>query len=70
MNSAENRWYQDTNVQKSTDKGSSSKVVTHKQDNNFQTWEKSTWDNSAVYARNQQENIEVNRDIKESFTTD
>ncbi|HRM15955.1 MAG TPA: YadA C-terminal domain-containing protein [Acinetobacter parvus] len=59
-----------TDVQKSTDKGSSSTVVTHKQDNNFQTWEKSTWDNSAVYARNQQENIEVDRDILESSTWD
>lgn len=59
-----------TNVQKSTSKGSSSEVVTHKQDNNFQTWEKSTWDNSAVYARNHEENIEVDRDILESSTWD
>lgn len=70
VNSAENWWYQDTNVQKSTEKGSRSEVVTHKQDNNFQTWEKSTWDNSKVYARNQQENIEVDRDILESSTLD
>ena len=70
VNSAENWWYQDTNVQKSTDKGSRSEVVTHKQDNNFQEWEKSIWDNSKVYARNQQENIEVNRDILESSTWD
>ena len=70
VNSAENWWYQDTNVQKSTEKGSSSTVVTHKQDNNFQTWEKSTWDNSKVYARNHEENIEVDRDILESSTWD
>lgn len=63
-------WWFSTDLQSSTDKGTHSEVVTHKQDNDFQTWEKSTWDNSAVYARNQQENIEVNRDIKESFTTD
>ncbi|MFN3906400.1 MAG: YadA C-terminal domain-containing protein [Acinetobacter junii] len=70
VNSAEDWLYQDTNVQKSTLKATESKVVTRKQDNDFQTWEKSTWDNSAVYARNQQENIEVDRDILESSTWD
>lgn len=60
----------DTNVQKSTSKGATSKVVTHKQDGNFQEHWNTAWDNSTTYARNSQENIEVNRDIKESFTTD
>lgn len=60
----------DTNVQKSTSKDATSKVVTHKQDGNFQEHWNTAWDNSTTYARNSQENIEVNRDIKESFTTD
>lgn len=62
--------FTDENVAKSTEKRTSSKVTTHKQDNNFQTWEKSTEDNSSTYARNQQENIEVNRDISNSKTAD
>lgn len=59
-----------TDVQKSTDKRSSSTVVTHKQDNNFQEHWNTSWDNSAVYARNHQENIEVDRDISNSWAVD
>ncbi|ANF81374.1 hypothetical protein A3K93_03645 [Acinetobacter sp. NCu2D-2] len=69
-NSAENWWYQDTNVQKSTNKGTSSTVVTHKQDADFKEHWNTSWDNSAVYARNHQENIEVDRDISNSWAED
>lgn len=59
-----------TEVQKSTFKRSDSKVVTHKQDNNFQEHWNTSRDNSAVYARNHQENIEVDRDISNSWAED
>ncbi len=60
----------DSNVAKTTDKGTTSTVVTHKQDGNFQEHWNTAWDDSATYTRNQQENIEVNRDISNSFTSD
>ncbi|NNP69521.1 YadA C-terminal domain-containing protein [Acinetobacter sp. Ac_5812] len=53
----------DTDVQKSTMKGTASKVVTHKQDGDFQEHWKTSLDNSTIYARNPQENIEVDRDL-------
>jgi len=59
-----------TDVQKSTDKGTSSTVVTHKQDADFKEHWNTSWDNSAVYARNHQENIEVDRDISNSSAHD
>lgn len=62
--------WRSTDVQKSTEKGSRSEVVTHKQDNNFQEHWNTSWDNSAVYARNHQENIEVDRDISNSWAVD
>ena len=70
VNSAENWWYQDTNVQKSTLKATESKVVTHKQDGDFKEHWNKAWDNSTVYARNHQENIEVDRDISQSYSED
>jgi hypothetical protein len=60
----------DSDTQKSVSKSTSNKTITHKQDNNFQEHWNSTTENTAEYARNQQENIEVNRDILESSTRD
>lgn len=59
-----------TDVQKSTSKHSDSKVVTHKQDNNFQEHWNTSWDKNETYARNHQENIEVDRDISNSWAVD
>ncbi|MFC1395004.1 YadA C-terminal domain-containing protein [Acinetobacter junii] len=62
--------WRSTDVQKSTLKATESKVVTHKQDGDFKEhWNKAT-DNSTVYARNHQENIEVDRDISQSYSED
>lgn len=66
-----NWWgHSNTDVQKSTDKGTESKVVTHKQDGDFQEHWNTSWDESATYARNHQENIEVDRDISNTYTED
>lgn len=53
----------DSDTQKSVSMSTSNKTITHKQDNNFQEHWNSTTENTAEYARNQQENIEVNRDL-------
>lgn len=63
-------WWRSTNVQKSTLKATESTIVTHKQDGDFKEHWNKAWDNSTVYARNHQENIEVDRDISQSYSED
>ncbi|ENU25331.1 hypothetical protein F993_00108 [Acinetobacter proteolyticus] len=59
-----------TNIAESVVKGTTTKVVTHKQDNDFQEHWNTTWEDSAKYARNHQENIEVDRDLTAAAAID